>query len=462
MLSRGAVIVSAALCLAGYVWVYATGLAPDPIRSDGLSYYVYLPSWFLFHDTTLSAVARDCCGGAFPDFTAIIRWPGTRRWVNAHPIGVAIMQAPLFPVAHGLTRWTNLSPDGFSLYYQHAAGLAGLAWTVAGVAMLRRLLLRSFSDGVTAATLLAVLLGTNLYHYATFDSSYSHPYSFFLFGAFMWLTAKWYERPATRLSVLLGIVAGMIVLVRHTNVIFLVVFVLYGVATRSSLSARAAQLWRLRAQIARIAAAGLLVIAPQLLIYYQATGRVLVSSYGELGFNWTSPQIFGVLIGVQKGVFFWSPLLLLGVAGLVLLARMPGEMLAPTSGEMPARASGELPAGTSGEQVTGTSREAAAFVVPGALFLVVNTYLIASWWDWQFGGSYGHRGYVDALPLFALGVAAWFERASRGPALLAVTAVLVTALAALSMFQMLQYWYGIIPFSDTTWPHYREVFLRWR
>jgi hypothetical protein len=60
--------VAAALCLAGYVFVYAGGRADNPIRSDGFSYYVYLPSWFLFHDTTLSAVARDCCGGVFPAY----------------------------------------------------------------------------------------------------------------------------------------------------------------------------------------------------------------------------------------------------------------------------------------------------------------------------------------------------------------------------------------------------------
>ena len=34
-------------------------------------------------------------------------------------------------------------------------------------------------------TLAVVLLGTNLYHYATFDSTYSHPYSFFLFAALL-------------------------------------------------------------------------------------------------------------------------------------------------------------------------------------------------------------------------------------------------------------------------------------
>ena len=57
------------------------------------------------------------------------------------------------------------------------------------------------------------------------------------------------------------------------------------------------------------------VISPQLLIYYQATGRVIVSSYGSLGFHWTEPRVFSVLSGVTKGLFFWSPLLLLAVPG---------------------------------------------------------------------------------------------------------------------------------------------------
>ena len=425
MTSRTVLALSAALCVAGYIWVYGAGLAGDPIRSDGFSYYVYLPSWFLFQDTTLAAVARDCCGGQFPEWSAIIRWPGTRRWVNAHPIGVAVMQAPAFPLAHVLTKWTNLSPHGFSLYYQHAAGLAGLVWTVAGLAVLRRLLLRSFSDGVTAATLVTLLFGTNLYHYATFDSTYSHPYSFFLFAAFLLLTALWEERPATGRSVLLGGVAGLIVLVRHTNALFLVVFPLYVLVARRTPLARATP------QAVLIALVAAMVIAPQLLLYYQATGQPIVSAYGNLGFNWTEPQLFGVLFGTQKGLFFWSPLLLISAAGLGVFARSP--------------------------------RPDAGFVLPGILFLAVNTYLIASWWDWQFGGSYGHRGYVDALPIFALGLAGALDwTARRGASTRRAVALVVVLLSALSVFQMLQYWYGIIPFSDTTWSHYREVFLRWR
>jgi hypothetical protein len=229
-MSRRVALLAAILCAAGYVYVYATGRATTPIRSDGYSYYVYLPSWFIYGDSTLSAVAHDCCGGEFPAFTAIIRWPGTRRWVDAHPIGVAAMQSPFFLIGLGLTKWSNLSPDGFTLYYQHAAGISGVLWTIAGLYILRRLLLRNVSDAVTAVTLVAVVFGTSLYHYATFDSAYSHAYSFFLFAAFLDLTQLFHTRPSswTRAS-LLGLLAGLIVFTRHTNVLFLLVLPLYGV-----------------------------------------------------------------------------------------------------------------------------------------------------------------------------------------------------------------------------------------
>jgi hypothetical protein len=429
-MSKLALACAAALSVVGYAFVYATGRAAEPIRSDGFSYYVYLPSWFIFHDPSLAATARDCCGGEFPEFTAIIRWPGTGRWVNAHPIGVALMQAPLFGVAHLLTRWTNLSPDGFTLYYQHAAGLAGTLWTIAGLWVLRGLLLRHFADGVAAVTLLTLAFGTNLYHYATFDSAYSHAYSFFLFAAFLDLTERWHTRPEMRRSILLGLVAGLIVLVRHTNVLFLIVFPLYGVTGWATLRARVSEMraqWSLLAASAAVAG---LVLAPQLAIYYAATGRPIVSSYGSLGFHWGSPRLFGVLFSVQKGLFFWSPLLLAAVAGLGMLARSPSRVR--------------------------------ALVLPGMLFLAMDTYLIASWWDWQFGGSYGHRGFVDALPVFALGLAAFYTWADATRPRLAAASVVVACAVSLSVLQMVQYWNRILPISDLTWDQYREIFLRLR
>ena len=425
--SSCAVVVAAAVAgLAGYVFVYAATRAELPIRSDGFSYYVYLPSWFIFHDPSLSATARDCCGGDYPEFTAIVRWPGTRRWVNAHPIGVAVMQTPFFLMADALTRWSNLSRDGFTFYYQHAAGVSGLFWTVVGLWFLRRLLLRHYTDRVTAATLLALLLGTNLYHYATFDSSYSHAYAFCLIAAYLDLLDRWYDAPRPGDGWKIGLVAGLIVLVRHTNALVLVTLPLYGLARGGW--RRVSSLGRERRRDLQIAAlVAILVVAPQLGIYYQATGRILVSSYGRRGFHFGSPQIVGVLFGVTKGLFFWSPLLLLAVAGLPL-----------------------------------TRGPVRAFLLPALVVFALDTYLIASWWDWQFGASYGHRGCVDIYPLLAIGLAAFFTRAAERPAARTVVACFVVGAVALSLVQMFQYWNGVLPMSDTTWDRYREIFLRLR
>jgi len=91
---------------------------------------------------------------------------------------------------------------------------------------------------------------------------------------------------------------------------------------------------------------------------------------------------------------------------------------------------------------------------------VLDTCLIASWWDWQFGGSYGHRGFVDLFPLLAVGLAGFFEWSAEQRVRRIVVSLTVLLAVSLSIFQMLQYWNGVLPFSDLTWDEYRSLFLR--
>jgi hypothetical protein len=298
------------------------------------------------------------------------------------------------------------------------------------------------SDRIAAVTLMVLLFGTNLYHYATFDSTYSHPYSFFLIASLLYLIERWttqdrdsqvagrgspFAGRGSGLAVLIGLVAGLIVLTRHTNALFLVLLPLYVVTDLSSARAALNRWWARRSEGVAMAIVALITVSPQLAIYYQATGQLLVNSYGDLGFTFESPHLWGVLFSVTKGVFFWSPILLAAVAGFAL-----------------------------GRPAT------RPFVLGAAILFVVDTYLIASWWDWQFGASYGHRGFVDLLPLFALGLAAFFEWATERVTRERIVAAVVVALVVLSSVQMLQYWNGILPMSDTTWDQYHAIFLRLR
>jgi hypothetical protein len=418
----------AVIGLLATISVQAFHLSAGVFRSDGYSYYVYLPAWFLYGDPTLAAVADDCCGGTFPEFTGIRRWPATGRWVNPHPIGVAIQMAPFFAVAHLLTRWSNVSPDGFTLYYQQVVGLAGLGALLGGLAALRALLSRHFSIGVVLATLVAVTWGTNAFHYGVFDSTFSHAFSFGLTATLLLLTDDWWDVPSWRTSGLLGVVAALIVLTRHTNALFLLIVPLYGVVTFDSVRSNLAELWRRRVKVAAMGVTAAVLIIPQLALYKSATGRWFVSGYEQLGgFTFGSPHLWGVLFSVQKGLFFWSPVLLLAVAGMAVARGFARRLRAPA-----------------------------------ILIFLINTWLIASWFDWQFGGSFGHRGFTDGLPVLAVFLAAFFDRVSQHPKLVPIVASVTALTVALSVAQMTQYWLHILPIANTTWEQYRELFLRFR
>lgn len=408
-----------------YLVIYAVDLGGPPIRSDGYGYYIYLPATFIHHDPTLERTANDCCGGAYPVFSLISRWPETGRWENPHPIGEAIMLVPFFVLADLLTRWSNTSRDGFSLYYQFVIGFGGVFYFAAGIALLKRVLARKFSPAVVLATLVAIVWGTDLFHYATYDSVFSHAFSFFLFAALLYATPRWLEAPSYRGAILLGALCSLLVLVRHIDVLLLLFVALYGITSMSGVGERFALLqahWR-KALVGVVTF--LAILAPQLALYRYATGRWMLNPYRSIGsFNFSSPKIPQVLFSSQKGLFFWSPILLLSVAGIPLMRRRAPELLLPT-----------------------------LIVLPAI------TFAIASWIDWQMGGSFGHRGYTDMMPVFAVAMAALFSEV-RGSRFQWAVALMAALFISLSIVQMLQYWLHIIPFANTTWAQYRANFLR--
>jgi hypothetical protein len=164
-------------------------------------------------------------------------------------------------------------------------------------------------------------------------------------------------------------------------------------------------------------------------LYKWTTGSWIVNSYQLLNnrFAFGSPHVAAVLFSTQKGLFFWSPLLVLASVG-AFVAR-------------------------------GWTRR---LVLAAALIFFIQTYIVASWSDWQLGGSYGHRGFTDGLALAAPLIASFFEWAAARRRARTIVAAFAAVAVLLSVVQMIQYWNGIIPFADTTWAQYRSLFLRFR
>jgi hypothetical protein len=337
--------------------------------------------------------------------------------------------SPFVVAAHLLTYWSNLPPDGFSLYYQHGAGLAGLAYFVAGLAIVGTALSRHFSRGVTLSTLVCLTWGTNLFHYGVFDATFSHAFSFFLIAVWLVAVERWWQSGTRRRSLALAAAAALIVLVRPPNAVFLLVLPLYGVATSLDAARRGRELWERRGAIAAVAAGAAALVFPQLALYRWANGSWFVSPYRQLGFGFrfSSPHLFGVLASTQKGLFFWSPVLLLAVVGVAV--------------------------------ASGWARQLA---VAAVVVFSIDLYLIASWTEWQFGASFGHRAFTDGLALAAPFIASSFAWAVRRPVARTAVAAFASCAVLLSIAQMVQYWIGILPMADTTWAQYRELFLRFQ
>ena len=392
------------------------------IHSDGLSYYAYLPATFIDNDPTFERLS-DRLGGRFPSWVAIRRYEPTGLYFNKYPIGVALLQLPLFIIAHGTSLAFGLSATGYENIYQTAVGFSGLIYMLLGVAILIRLLIRSFSYQIVIATTLCIVFGTNLFNYGTFDATMSHTYSFFLITALLAVVPLWYEQPSFLHSILLGLIAGLIVLVRNPNILFLLMFPLYNILDRTDVAKRLQFYKAHLAQLSIIVAVGFLILMPQLIYWHAITGQWLMYSYQGESFNFLEPRLLEVLFSTQKGLFFWSPILLLTVVGLCPMRHC-----------------------------------LSSYWVASLVILSVFTYLVSSWGSWQYGWSYGHRAFTDSMGIFALGMASLFSQLHGRMAMAIGTVCGLCVL--LSIAQMIQYWIGIMPPENTTWEIYQSVFLR--
>ncbi len=387
----------------------------QPIRSDGVGYYIYLPAALIHRDISLETTIAQQFNGKAEEWMGIIRYPATGRYLNRYALGEAILLTPFFLAGHLFAKFLSVPADGFSWPYQVATVFAGLFYFIVGLIFLRRVLERHFSPSTTLLTLVAITFGTNLFHYGTSDNIFSHIFSFCLFSALLFLTEKWYESAHQRSAILLAVVAGLITIVRPTNVIFLLLVPMLGISDRVTLWER---LTFIRQQISTVllcAVAYLITILPLLSYWKYTTGRWFLNSYQGLSFNWTKPEIVNVLFSVRKGLFFWSPLLLLGLVGLYFIARYWK-----------------------------------GFWLPALIVLLAHTYVIASWPTWWFGGSFGHRAFTEILPIFAIGYAALLETTREKPLIYRGILTVSALLVLLSIKFMIQYWNGVLPYDEAT------------
>jgi hypothetical protein len=424
-LPAATVVLIAVLGVLGYIGAYTQFLNAKiypVVRSDGAGYYSYLPAYLLQHDPTFHTfVAHDLNGNNLYDI-GFVKNASTGNYLMRYPVGEAVMLAPFFVVGHFAAELAGSNANGYSGIEQGFVGLAALVYLLLGLLILSRALRRFFGPVVLAATLFTIVFGTDLYHYATFDSMFSHAFSFVLVAALIELSLRWYDQPGSlRVVIALAVVVGLLALVRPTNIVFVAFLPLLGVSSLAGLRDRLHFLWQQRISMLTMALASAGVFAPQLLIWREATGHLLVNSYAGSGYtlDFLQPHLFQTLFSFNPhGLFPWSPLYLLAWVGLVPLWRHIRHLF-----------------------------------VAVLLVALLNTYLIASWANWWYGGGYGQRAFIDLLPLMAFPLAALYSSARSVVPRLGV-GIPAAACCLLVTIQMIHYWQFNIGFNGADWSDY--------
>lgn len=409
------------------------------IEWDAISYYAYLPAVFIYNDLSLSFT------DGYDGPHKFVFWPEkgpVGKYLIKTTMGLSVMWLPFFITGHITALISGADAGGYSEPYKFFLLIGALFYLLTGLIYLRRILVTHFSDLVASLVLAGFAFGTNLYWYTLFQGTMAHVYSFALVSVFMWYSMQWHKAyigvvchskvtgPRVWDIVRLGLLLGLISLIRPTNIIIVIFFPLYGVITGKDLNNRVKNLAADYRYLLLMALIVVLVWVPQMIYWKEMTGHLLYFSYGsDERFFFNDPAIIKGLFSWRKGLFIYTPLLIFAFAGIISLwmKRSPHAL-----------------------SVT--------------VFMPLNIYIIFSWWCWWYGGGFGQRAFIDSYALMAVSAAALLAFAFSSGRKWIRTGIITAYLMLMSLgiFNNIQYYNGAIHWESMTKAAYWDSFGRVR
>jgi hypothetical protein len=365
--------------------------------SDEVEYFSYLRSLWFDHDVSFENEYQyfydhGIAQSAGFHYTFLeLQTPAGRR-INYGTIGCAVLWSPFYAAADVATRAARaagyaVAVDGYSRPYvmavAYGSAFYGFVAIVLGIGAARRIL---GAGAVTSG--LAVWAGTPILFYMYIAPPFSHASSAFAVALFVtvWLHVR--QTWTVRGTVALGLSGALVAMVREQDLLFTVAPAIDYVLTAWA-RARGNPQYRRGTSIA-VAVAGCVAFAigylPQLLAYEALNGGPRPNDLVTRKMNWAAPHALQVLASPEHGLFFWTPLAVLSLAGGVVLA---------ARGDAARR------------------RVGACLLLMAAL----QVYVSGAVESWTVAGAFGQRRFVSITILLVVGLAALREavpaRASR-------------------------------------------------
>lgn len=337
---------------------------------------------------------------------------------NLFSVGPAVLWSPVFVLTHLVASAVGQGSDGYAFWYEAPILFLSITYGFVGMLLLYRVVAAMFSTLAAFVSILGIWLATNVVYYMGVSPSASHVLSFFTAALFVYL---WWRKAHSTADAanagaqqtrthrdwfVWGLSAGLMALVRWQDVLIALL----------ALMEWAADAWASRkaenkgAALLGVAVNGLLFVVglvlafiPQMVAWQVLYGSPLTAPQGGGFFQFLDPQILNVWFSSKRGLFSWSPLLILAVIGFVPLYQK--------------------------NRLLG----AAALVI-----FLATTYVNSIVNDWWGGEAFGARRFISLMPFFALGLAAFVDGLRTRVSQTALLAGLVAFIVWNNLF-LLQY-----------------------
>lgn len=335
-----------------------------PFTWDTANYYSYLPAYLL------NEGSFEFKNASFNDNYLPI-CPVDNKHIPKTTYGMALMYSPFFALGYKVAINQNDPRDGFSEPFATVIHWGMIGYAIISLFLLRILLRKYYSELVTAITITVIFLGTSLFYYSVSMPEMTHSVLFLLYVAFLLATKYWYERRKFTHAMLIGFLLGLISLIRPTDIIVVLFFMFWPSPNVISVNDRV-RFWIMNwKSVLIVLVSAFLVWLPQLLFWKSRTGQLLYFSYGEERFFWNDPQLLNVLFSYRKGLFVYTPLILISLIGLFFMKEDLKKI-----------------------------RNIILIV------FATTTYVICCWWDWFFGGAFAARAFVQHFSYLSIPLAA--------------------------------------------------------
>ena len=399
---------------------------------DVYGYYLYLPLTFIYGDLGMQnpdlvyeLMEKYHSSGIF--YQGHLTESG--NYVMKYTMGQSILYAPFFFIGHLIAQFTSYPSDGFSKPYEMSVFIGGIVYTLIGVYFFTKVLLHFFEEKIALLVLLVVLFGTNyLLHTSMFSQNpMTHNTLFSCYAIIVWMTIKWYENQKWKTIVYLGLVCGLVTLIRPTEIVCVFIPLLWNAWSKESLNAKLKLLKSNYKQIVTFSLLIFCVISLQLIYFKIYTGSFFFSEYsgnnGE-GLDLFPPHTLNTLFSFRKGWLIYTPIMVFSLLGFRSLHK----------------------------------RNKAIF---WSLFIYfsVNLWFVSSWSNWWYASSFSQRALIPSYIVLGIsfGYFLLYLKEQRMVFKSVIVGVL-TLLLFLNLFQIYQYKLGILHGDRMSKDYYFRTF----